>query len=458
MTAPARAAAHRVLRTVHTGRADLATAQARATHALKDPRDRALAAEITVGVLRWRARLDHLLAQVSSRTLDRVDPAILDILRAGAHQILYLERVPDHAAVDDAVALTRRARKTSAASFVNAVLRALASRPPLAALPPRPAAAPGAEEPDREQALAYLSITQSHPRWLMERWLDRYGFEAAERWTAFNNAPAPVTLRVNTIRTSAQDLTAQLAARGVEVVPGRWSPRTLVVRRGNPLATDLAGRGLFLVQDEASQLVAELAAARPSQRVLDACAAPGGKTVAIAGSMSNRGLIVAADLRPARVALLARTLAGNGCRNTRVVRLDARRPLPFRAVFDRVLVDAPCSGLGTLRRDPDIRWRCTAGDLPALAATQAALLRAAAAVVAPGGRLIYATCSSEPEENHLVVDKLLAGGAPFTPERAARGALAPLIDAKGHFQTLPHRDGLEAFFAAVLQRRGGGAD
>ena len=385
MTAPARAAAHRVLRDVHSGRLDLATAQARAAGALRDPRDRALAAEIAMGALRWRARIDHLLAHVCSRKLDRVDPEVLDVLRAAAHQVLHLERVPDHAAVADAVALTRSIRKSSAAGFVNAVLRALAGKPPLDALPARPAAASAGGAIDRERALAYLSITCSHPRWLVERWLDRHGFEAAERWTAFNNAPAPVTLRVNTLKTSAEALTAQLAERGVTAAPGRWSPRTLVVQEGNPLATDLAGRGLFLAQDEASQLVAELAAARPGQRVLDACAAPGGKTVAIAGGMADRGLIVAADLRPARVALLARTLASCGCRSARVVRLDARRPLPFGPVFDRVLVDAPCSGLGTLRRDPDIRWRCAPGNLPALAATQAALLRAASAAVAPGG-------------------------------------------------------------------------
>ena len=456
MTAPARAAAHRVLREVHAGRFDLATAQARARRALRDPRDRALAAEIAAGVLRWRARIDHLLAHVASRELARVDPDVLDVLRAAAHQILHLERVPDHAAVDDAVALTRSIRKTSAAGFVNAVLRALAGRPPLDALPARPVADPGHGEIDREQALAYLSITCSHPRWLAERWLDRHGFAAAERWTAFNNAPAPVTLRVNTIKTSITDLTAQLAERGVDVAPGRWSARTLVVREGNPLATDLAGQGLFLVQDEASQLVAELAAAQPGQRVLDACAAPGGKTVALAGGMADRGLIVAADLRPARVALLARTLAACGCRSARVVRLDGRTALPFRPVFDRVLVDAPCSGLGTLRRDPDIRWRCAPGELPALAATQLALLDAAAAVVAPGGRLIYATCSSEPEENELVVERLLDGGAPFERERPRSRALAPLTDSQGQLRTLPHRDGLEAFFAAVLRRRGDG--
>ena len=455
MTAPARAAAYRVLRDVHSGRFDLATAQARAARSLHDPRDRALAAEISTGTLRWRARIDHLLARVSSRRLDRIDPEVLDILRAAGHQILHLERVPDHAAVDDAVALTRSVRKTSAAAFVNAVLRALASRPQLDELPARPAAASAAGTIDRKQALAYLSITRSHPRWLVERWLDRYGFEAADRWTSFNNEPAPVTLRVNTIKTSVEALTALLAARGVMVAPGRWSSRTLVVQQGNPLATDLAGQGLFLAQDEASQLVAELVAARPGQRVLDACAAPGGKTAAIAGGMADRGLIVAADLRPARVALLARTLAGCGCRSVRVVRLDARRTLPFAPVFDRVLVDAPCSGVGTLRRDPDIRWRCTPGDLPALAATQAALLRAAAAVVVPGGRLIYATCSSEPEENEAVVERLLAGGAPFARERPAGNAPSQLIDGQGQLRTLPHRDGLEAFFAAVLRRNGG---
>lgn len=457
MTAPARTAAYRTLRAVHAGRYDLATAQAHALRAVHDPRDRALATEIAVGTLRWRARIDHLLAHVSSRSLDRVDPDVLDILRTAAHQLLHLDRVPDHAVVDDAVALTRSVRKARAAGFVNAVLRALAGRPPLDALPARPAPDRGSGAVDREQALAYLSVTCSHPRWLVERWLDRHGFEAADRWTAFNNAAASVTLRVNTIRTTAADLAARLADRGVMTAPGRWSPAALVVRHGNPLATDLAGKGLFLVQDQASQLVAELVAARPGQRVLDTCAAPGGKTVVLAAGMSDRGLIVAADLRPARVALLARTLAACGCSSARVVRMDARLALPLRPVFDQVLVDAPCSGLGTIRRDPDIRWRCSAGDLPELSATQAALLGSAAGVVAPGGRLIYATCSSEPEENELVVERFLAGGAPFARERPAPGTLAPLLDDDGQLRTLPHRDGLDAFFAAPLRRDSRGA-
>ena len=222
--------------------------------------------------------------------------------------------------------------------------------------------------------------------------------------------------------------------------------------RGNPLATPLAGRGLFLVQDEASQLVAELVRARPGERVLDACAAPGGKTVAIAGAMADRGLLVAADLRSRRLALLADTLAASGCRSTRIVRLDARRPLPFGPAFDWVLVDAPCSGLGTLRRDPDIRWRRTPDELQPLARVQADLLDAAAAVVAPGGRLVYATCSSEPEENQHVVEAFLRRAPGFDVEPPAQRRLAPLVDAAGCVRTLPHRDALEAFFAAVLRR------
>ena len=453
MTAPARAAAHGILRDVHTGRADLPQAQARARLALTDPRDRALTSEIATGTLRWRAALDHVLAQVSSRPLTALDADILDLLRASAYQLLYLDRVPDHAVVDDAVALTRTVGKRSAAGFVNAVLRAITNRDPVVSLPPRPA--PAATSPghlDRDEALDYLSTTLSHPRWLLERWLDRYGFEAAEQWASFNNEPAPITLRVNTLITSLPALVRELEARGIAVSPGRWSPQTLVVTRGNPLATDLADRGLFLVQNEASQLVAELVAAGPYDRVLDACASPGGKAVVIAGAMSNQGLLVAADLRPRRLALLSRTLARCRCDCAHVVRLDLCHPPPFTPVFDWVLVDAPCSGLGTLRRDPEIRWRRSPADLPTLAAKQSALLAGAATVASPGGRLVYATCSSEPEENEQVVEQFLRNAPQFTVEPPAIRHVATLVDSNGYFQCFPHRDGLEAFFAVVLRR------
>ena len=455
MTAPARAAAHRVLRAVHTGRADLPRALTRNRDPLADPRDRALATEIATGTLRMRNALDYVLADVSSRPLQSVDADALDLLRAAAYQLLYLDRVPSHAVVHDAVALTRTLLKPAAAGFVNAVLRALtAARPATKRLPQRPTITAPGQSVDRREAVDYLTTTLSHPRWLAERWIDRYGFARTERWASFNNTAAPITLRVNTLKTDASRLTDELTVHGVDVVPGRWSSHTLIVTRGNPLKTPLVDSGKFVLQDEASQLVAELVAARPGDRVIDTCAAPGGKTVAIAGTMSNTGMLVAGDLRPKRLALLARTLARCGC-HARVVRLNAQVPLPFPPIFDWVLVDAPCSGLGTLRRDPDIRWRRQPDDLAEMAATQSALLTSAAAAVSPGGRLVYATCSSEPEENHDVVERFLGDTQEFTVERPTAPHLSTLVDTNGYFQTLPHRDGLDSFFAAVLHRHRG---
>jgi len=451
MTAPARRAALRVLREVHTGRADLPHAQARVRSTLSDRRDRALATEIVVGTLRWRANLDFVIQEASSRPVGRIDCDVLDLLRLSAYQLLHLKRVPNHAVVHDAVALVRDLGKRSAAPYVNAVLRMIATGDPSSRLPTLPNEV-GSEGDRRRQILDYLSITQSHPRWLVERWYDRYGADAAIQWTRFNNSPAPMTLRVNISARSAPQLADELAEEGIETRASAWTPNALVVTQGNPLSSTLASRGLFWLQDEASQLVAELVTAQPGDHVLDACASPGGKSLVVAGTMADRGLLVAADLRPARVNLLSRTLSQAGAQCTKVVRLDARHP-PFGPVHQWVLLDAPCSGLGTLRRDPDIRWKRTAEDLHKLAVTQSELLDGAATAVRSGGRLLYATCSSEPEENRSVVDRFLQTHPMFTIERPSNPRLAPLIDQDGFFQTLSHRDHLEPFFAATLRRQ-----
>ena len=453
MTAPARRAAHQVLRDVHTGRANLPDALTRARRRLADPRDRALASEIATGTLRWQAALDHRLAQVTSRPLARLDGDVLDLLRAGAYQLLHLERVPGHAVVDDAVTLTRLTGKRRASGFVNAVLRAIATRRDTLPLPSPPRRTdPTRTEEDRGAALDYLSVSLSHPRWLVERWLDRYGFEAAERWAHFNNELAPITLRVNRLVASPSDVAARLEAHGVRTRPGGWSRDTLIVTDGNPLATPTANDGSFLVQDEASQLIGELVTATPGQHVLDACASPGGKTVTIAGSMQDRGVIVAADFRPRRLTLLTNTLARCRVSCAHVVQLDLRHPAPFPPVFDWVLVDAPCSGLGTIRRDPDIRWRRAPDELSRLAAAQTAMLRTAADAVRLGGHLVYATCSGEPDENDAVVAHLLASRPDFSETPIALTRLAPLVTPEGRFETRPDRHALEAFFAAIMQR------
>lgn len=445
MIAPARTAAFHALTAIAAGRADLPAALARSRDHLQDERDRSLTAEIVTGTLRWLRALDHVIANAAQRPLHKLDPEVLTILRLSLYQILHLDRVPASAVVDDAVNLTRGARKPSASGFVNAVLRSILRQRGHLSLPVRPASSA-----DRDAAIAYLGITHSHPSWLVARWFDRVGLDAAERWVRFNNSTPALTLRANRLQTTRDALQAELAARGVETELSGYAPDGLVVRSGNALAADPAGR--FVVQDEASQLVAHAVGARPGERVLDLCASPGGKTTAMAADMADSGLIVASDVRPARIDLLHRTVRASGATHIHVVHLAAEGPLAFGAVFDRVLVDAPCSGLGTVRRDPDIRWRREEADLAVLARAQVALLARAAATVKPRGRLIYATCSSEPEENEGVVDAFLADHPDFELTPIGGGTLEPFVDARGMMRTLPFTHGLEAFFAAGLTR------
>jgi 16S rRNA (cytosine967-C5)-methyltransferase len=260
------------------------------------------------------------------------------------------------------------------------------------------------------------------------------------------------------LKTDRDALTRALAGHGVGVEPARYAPDGLIVTSGNPLRTPLAGTGQFVLQDEASQLVALLGAPEPGMKVLDTCASPGGKTTAMAAMAGDRAEIVATDVRSARVQLLRDTVGASGASSIRVLQADLEAGLPFGPEFDVVLVDAPCSGLGTVRRDPDIRWRRAEADLAPLASAQLTMIRNAAEAVRPGGRLIYATCSSEPEENERVVADFLAASGRFAEidlraERPAGfDALEAVLDEGGVLRTLPHRHGLEAFYGAVLRR------
>lgn len=448
MTAPARTAAFQALRAIERGRDTLPAALAHVQERLTDERDRGLAAAIVSGTLREQRACDHLIEHFAGRPLTRLDADIRLILRLSLFQILRLDRVPVSAVVDDAVTLARVAGKGSAAGFVNAVLRATLRQRTRLPFPGRPA-----DPADRAAALRYLGITRSHPDWLVERWFDRHGFEAADAWTLFNNTPAPVTIAVNRVRASIDDVRAALAARQIEAASTRYAPYGLTVASGD--IRELASTGIALPQDEASQLVSLAVDARPGERVLDLCASPGGKTVQLAGDMADTGVVVACDARASRVALLRETLARTGPHHAHVARVPTTGPLPFSPVFDRVLVDAPCSGVGTVRREPDIKWRRQASQLPELAARQQTLLTRAAAVVRPGGRLVYATCSSEPEENEDVIDRFLESRDDFRLidlGRTGPSALSPVLDTRGVLRTLPFRHGLEAFFAAALER------
>jgi 16S rRNA (cytosine967-C5)-methyltransferase len=448
MTAPARTAAYHALRAIAGGRADLPSALHASRSQLPDERDRSLAVEITTGTLRWQRSLDHLIEYFSGRRIAKLDVEVVAILRLSLYQLLHLDRVPASAVVDDAVDLTRAARKPSATGFVNAVLRATLRQRHRLPFPTRPV-----DPMDREAAVAYLGVTHSHPDWLVSRWLDRYGFDAAERWVRFNNETPPLTVRVNRLRATREGMISTLAQDDIDAEPTRFAPDGLVITRGNPLRRP--ADGLLFVQDEASQLVPMVVGASAGERILDLCASPGGKTLAMAADMRETGTIIASDVRPRRLNLLRDTIRTANTHRVSVVRVPTVGALPFGSVFDAVLVDAPCSGLGTVRRDPDIRWRRREEDLAALHRNQVTLLCRAADVIRPGGRLVYATCSSEPEENENVVADFVAARTDFRIvdlRMNAHAVIARFVDPQGFFRTMPSAHGLEAFFAALLTR------
>jgi len=446
MAAIARVVALDTLRRVHAGSSDLASALERGRTRLADERDQALAAEIAIGTLRWRAALDHAIEWAGNRNAGAFDADVLDILRMSAYQLLHLDRVPASAVVDDGVTLTRQRGHARAAGAVNAILRRISRH--RSRLPMPEASAPS----------AYLSVTWSHPAWLVSRWLERYGFDTVLEWARFNNAAAPVTLRANTLLTTRDALAESLERHGVRTRACKYAPDGLVVESGRPFATPISGTGHFLAQDEASQLVGAFASPPPGSRVADACAAPGGKTAQLAAALGDGGLLVAGDLRTRRIRLLQQTLRAARIASVHLVCHDLLSGFPFGPVFDCVLVDAPCSSLGTIRRDPDIRWSRREEDVGALAGRQRRMLEEASRGVREGGMLVYATCSSEPEENEAVVDAFLERHPGFALEdpRGMRPGLpagvTACLDERGCLRTLPHRHALEAFFAARLRR------
>jgi 16S rRNA (cytosine967-C5)-methyltransferase len=444
MAAPARAAAFRVLRAIATGRAELGDALNRARDPLADQRDRALATELATGTLRWRNAIDYQLQRLSAKRLEKLDGPVLDALRLGAYQLLYLERVPTSAVVNDSVDLVKRGGFRSASGFANAVLRRLARE------------RGSLSWPGRDDLVEHFAVVHSHPSWLVRRWIGRYGEATTEVWLRFNNDPPALTLAANRLLNSRDELIAHLADEGIIAQPAPVAPHGVIVSAGRPLVSKAFREGRCVVQDQASQIIPELAQATMGARILDLCASPGGKTIALAAQCAPDGIVVASDVRARRVRLLVETTRRCRVTNVRVVHIAANGPLPFKhQVFDCVFIDAPCSGLGTVRRDPDIRWRREPSEFDALAATQCELLRRASSLVAPGGRLVYSTCSSEPEENEAVVAAFLAESSEFVVKRlhdtGLPASLTAMETGDGYLQTSP-ANGLEAFFGAVLEK------
>ena len=407
--------------------------------------DRALVQEIVLGVLRWRGALDYFIQRYSGRSCEQLDLPVVIALRIGLFQLRHLSRIPTSAAVNESVNLVKRARTSSAAGLVNAVLRKASMHLDEKA---------GAGIVD---SLQRASVELSHPAWLLERWRAMLGKEEAEQLTRANNVPPPSAFRVNTLRATAGEVIFDLKSKGVITRESSLVPGAFVVQGGpSPIVNQAARSGLIYIQDQASQLVSTLLGPRGGHRVLDLCAAPGSKSSHIAALAGNEAWVLACDRYPHRLATLRATCGRLGIDSIDSLVLDATRTLPFAESapkFDRVLVDAPCSGTGTLRGNPEIKWRLSAGDLARLAELQLTLLKCGAQMVAPGGRLVYSTCSIEREENEEVVRCFLESNASF--RLINPNARPDLIAPDGFVRTFPHRHGCDGFFAAVLESLNG---
>ena len=407
-----------------------------------DPRDRALLRELVFGTLRWLRRLDDVIDRASHRRFEAIEPALRAPLRVAAYQLLFLDRVPPHAAVHEAVEQAGSLTHRGGASFVNAVLRRIARDRSLAAWP--------VEDDDPVRRLA---IELSHPDFLVRRWLGRYGERRCRALLEANNRPKPLHLLAFRDRGGRELLAERLIDAGVEVEPAPLSLLGLIVRRGDPFASEAFARGDFYVQDEASQAAALLPPPAAGERVLDAAAAPGGKTFALL-AWEPRIHPVVADADPGRLSVLRANLARLG-RPVPTALADAVRP-PFRPAFDRVVLDLPCTGTGTLRKHPELKWRIGEREIGRLSGQGATMLAGAASAVAPGGLLVAITCSLEPEENEEIVEGFLAGGGAGRFERLPLDDLPPPLDAgvagPGAWQVLPSGDH-DGFTVGVLRRR-----
>ncbi len=427
-----------------------------------DIRDRALAVHLVHGVQRYRATLDWRVGSVSDRPVGRLPLLVQMVLRLGAYQILYMEKIPTSAAVNESVRLIKEVgRKLGRdwSGFINAVLRSLAR-------------APSPEWPDMEQdPVQALAVRYSCPAWLVRRWIERLGVPQAEAWCRASLEPPPLSLRINTLRTTREALVDRCLQAGCAAKATAVSPYGVSVdRRQTVQSLPLFDEGGFYVEDEAAQLIPLLLDPQPGDRVLDACAAPGGKATHLAALMKNHGEIIAVDRNEARLRLIGENCGRLGISIVRPVLgdmvaaasvIDARlRPPSLSGTvsdvpFDRVLLDAPCSGLGVLRRHPEGKWHKEAGSLLEHHRTQSALLETVGRLLRPGGCLVYSACSTEPEETEQVIDQFCRAHHEFHREHVESWLPPvglPLITPQGDLSTMGNGFFMDGFYAARLRK------
>jgi len=432
IVSPSRAGAYDALFRIETEKAFSSILLANLDASLSDV-DRSLCRELVLGSLRRQIYLDRIIdALAKGKTLD-IEVRI--VLRLGIYQLLFLSRIPPYSAINESVNLAVRAKKRSAKGFVNAILRGLTRGLPKIA----------SRDPTER-----LSVETSHPRWLIEKWIGDIGMaETASLAAANNMLPKPTFRDLDQDDVGVHGLIQE--AKQSELVENCYIADRFTVR-----LVELAAAGKIYIQDEASQLVAGVIRAQHGSKILDLCAAPGGKTGILASNNGSARLLAAGDVHPGRINLLRENLTRQHTTNVSIVQYDARRSLPFAdSAFDAVLVDAPCSGTGTIRHNPEIRYSLGHEDFPALAVKQLSILNNASKSLKPGGLLVYSTCSLEPEENESVRDRFLQLNGNFRVEQ--RNFPWPLLSDGGSLRIWPHRSGTDGFFITTFQRSADGA-
>jgi len=410
-----------------------------------DKRDKGFLTMLVKGTLRRRGTLDWILNRYVNGGVQGLPAWTRSALRMGAFQILYMDRVPDSAATNESVNLARKYCGRAMGGLTNAVLRRLAAEKDTVELPDPDAATGG----DSAEAIA---VKHSHPRWMVERWISRFGIGETEALCAANNDVSHVDIRVNLMRSTPARVEALLEEQGLRVERGRYNPQIVRVS-GEISVTEMPGfsQGFFTVQDESESLVTLLLSPRPGERVLDLCAAPGGKTTHIYELMKGTGTLVASDASPGRVRSLVTALGRMRCEGVWCLVADGRR-FPSTRLFDKILVDAPCSGMGVLGKKADARWRKNPESFAWLSELQVELLVGAAGLLSDGGALVYSVCSMEPEETDDVVERFLEAQPHLVIDNAAGFLPEDVVAGGGVMKTFPHVHGTDGAFAARFRR------
>ncbi|WP_246059430.1 16S rRNA (cytosine(967)-C(5))-methyltransferase RsmB [Paenibacillus lautus] len=410
--------------------------------------DAGLATELIYGTISRLNTLDYFLDKFVNKGVQKLQPWVRALLRISLYQVVYLDRIPDHAVVSEAVNLAKRRGHQGISGMVNGVLRNILRQKESMAIP------------ENMPAAQRISLLHSHPQWLVERWIFQYGIETTEAICAANNEPPAVSVRVNTTMLSREDMLTLMSSHGLDATPSSLSPYGIVVKgAGNMALTDWYRDGMISIQDESSMLVAEAVKPEPGMRVLDCCAAPGGKSAHMGELMKDEGSIVANDIHAHKGKLISDQASRLGLDSISIVTGDALDLVDrFEpASFDRILLDAPCSGLGVIRRKPDLKWGKSQEDIHEIAALQLRLLESVSTLLRPGGLLVYSTCTIEPLENEGVVSAFLEGHSEFEIAEDGLGALSRLeeksLQRGGGIQILPQHYHSDGFYIARLGRR-----